>query len=146
MARRRTNVPPQSLSFGSWISHYLPAWMAVFLVVMPTLFGNVVRSPGVSNIEAAKWLADVCLGMVSFWMWALVTNAHDGRLVRSSGRKEARDERERREELAVILLFLGMTMTFYLLCNIINIPMWAKCGITMTTIFLPIAVLGIPEP
>ena len=145
MARRRPTVPPQPLTFGSWVSHYLPAWMAVFLVVMPTLFGNVVRSSGVSNAEAAKWLADVCLGMLSFWMWALVTNAHDGRLVQSSGRRAARDEEQRRKEFAVILLLLALTMTFYLLCSI-SIPPWAKCGFAMMSIFLPASVLGIPEP
>ena len=76
----------------------------------------------------------------------MLTNAHDGRLVRSSGRRAARSERERREELAVILFLLGLTMTFYLLCNIINIPMWAKCGFAMMSIFLPAAILGIPKP
>lgn len=145
MARRRPSAIPQPLTFGSWVSHYLPAWTAVFLVVMPTLFGNIVRSQNVANSEGRKWLGDVCLGMLSFWMWALVTNSHDGRLVRSSGRRAARDARQRREELAVILLLLALTMTFYVLCNL-NFPTWAMCGFAMVSILLPATVLGIPEP
>ncbi|HEY7154559.1 MAG TPA: hypothetical protein VH575_11415 [Gemmataceae bacterium] len=145
MARRRPAAPSQPLTFGSWVSHYLPAWTAIFLVVMPILFGNVVRSPGMSNVNEAKWAADVCLGMLSFWMWALVTNAHDGRLVRSSGRRAARDARSRREELALILFFLALTLASYVFCNLPIRP-WVAIAVATISVAAPAVVLRSPEP
>lgn len=144
--------------FYSWVSHYMPVWMALLLVILPILFSNMIRprapvpkspEPFVEETDPAppppRWIADVNLGLLSFWMWALITNGHDGRLVRSSGQKEATDPREKQQELAVILLFLGFTLAAYLACNA-AIPVWVALIGTGFMLMLPVIVLEKPEP
>src|SRR5205823_273701 len=103
----------------------------------------------VEGVETApltpKWAADVNLGLLSFWLWALVTNAHDGRLVRTSGQSPATEHRERQQEFAVVLFFLLATVVLYVVCNLaISLPL--ALGLTAVSLTLPVIVLGRPEP
>jgi len=146
-----TSVPPpppnEQPAFAQLLlDHYLPLWVAIFLAVLPILIGNLIHS-GVQSVKeqgGVKWAADVNLGLLSFWLWALVTNAHDGRLVRTSGQHPATDERQKRLEFTMILFFTALTICFYLICNMMIPPM---LGFLLTALSLtfPPFVLGLPE-
>ena len=146
MARRQPTVPRLPRTFGDWVSHYLPLWTAVFLVVLPNLFSNALRAKGAIGIlgELSRWTADVHLGLLSFWTWALVTNAHDGRLVRSSGKVKG-NVQERKTEFAIILCFLAFTLLFYVLCSI-DIPVYVSVSLTLVSFWLAAIVLRSPLP
>ncbi len=126
---------------GRWLSHYMPLWMALALVILPILVGKAVRQT--SPAAPSEWPADVVLGLLSFWVWALVTNAHDGRLVRTSGQEEAKDPKQRKEELAVILFFLTLTLAAFLVCNF-PVPLLAALLVAFAAMVFPVVVLWRP--
>lgn len=144
MARNRPPSARQPLTFGSWVSHYLPLWTAVFLVVLPSLFANAMRAKGAIEAlgELSRWPADVNLGLLSFWTWALVTNAHDGRLVRSSGKTRG-NLRQRQTEFAVMLLFLALTLLGYVFCRM-DISEYVSLPLVVVSFLLAVMVLRSP--
>jgi uncharacterized membrane protein len=127
-----------------YISHYLPLWLAVLLVIVPILLGNLLPGSEAHQGRRPRWTADVVLGLLSFWLWAMVTNAHDNRLVRSSGQLQATDKKERSLEFAAILFFAFLTVISYLVClqDIAAEFVYMALAVNLT---FPIIVLGVPE-
>jgi hypothetical protein len=135
------------------LGHYMPAWVALFFAVIPTLIGGVVEranrpqhaesQPRASERWGNNFAADVNLGLLSFWVWAVVTNAHDGRLVRSSGQRAGRQE-ERRHEFPAVLFFGMLTVVVYLLCKM-QVHQAITFVLTALSVMLPALVLRLPQ-
>jgi Mn2+/Fe2+ NRAMP family transporter len=90
-----------------------------------------------------SFAADVNLGLLSFWVWAVVTNAHDGRLVRSSGQRPGRQD-ERRQEFPAVLFFGMVTIVIYLLCKM-QMHQVVTFVLTALSVMLPALVLRLPQ-
>jgi hypothetical protein len=133
------------------IDHYMPLWGAVGLVIFPIIMGKVIAHQhtaaalpaGSTAIDVTKWATDANLGLLSFWLWALITNGHDGRSVKSSGQFPVAGS-EKQQEFAVIIFFAGATLAVFLACHI-PIPVTGILAMTMLIMILPTLVLGLPS-
>jgi hypothetical protein len=131
-----------------WVSHYLPVFLSLFFAVLPILVGKALQKPGndpaISTATAvAGWLADINLGMISFWVWAVVTIAHDGRLVKTSGKREGK-VKERQEEFAFVLILTLLAIVVYILCRGDLVVGLVAYPLTLFSVLSPILVLRQP--
>ena len=66
----------------SWIKHYLPLSIPLVLLLLRYMIqglgGRVPR-------ECLNIGADMAFTFLAFWMWAAITNAYNGQLVRDIG-------------------------------------------------------------
>ena len=93
--------------------------------------------------NSPHYAADLLLGLLAFWFWALLTNAHSGRLVHTGGRKTGTAS-DRKAEFAAIVLLSVITIGLYVACYHPTTRLWSWVFVGIAT-FLAIMVLGTPD-
>ena len=101
-----------------WTGHYSPLWLAI----IPAGLKLYCSAPpaktqpvgGLAYPQTASISGELIFALLGFWIWAVVTNAHAHRLVRTGGRQSG-TQKERGDEFLVVLLLVFFTIAAYIL-------------------------------
>ncbi len=131
-------------------NYYMPWWTSLILAIVPICVAHAIeqarRTNEASSAEsvASRTTADLDFGMLPFWLWAIITNARDRRLVRSGGLVGGTVE-ARSEEIGLVLLFGSLTAIVFVLSKAGLLCGWVDVSLVVLVCVLPLVVLGIPE-
>lgn len=132
----------------AWTSHLMPLWSTVLLALIQ-ITGSILMESTAAKTLVLPCHTDTALtlgfSLFSFWMWAILANAHCGSLVSTSGKTKGSIQL-RRDEIPTIIFLAVIQIFFFIAMNIpypenATVIPWLLLGICM---YFPIMVLGDP--
>lgn len=120
-----------------WSRHLFPILLPGLLVVISWCVHGLAGD----NNPRPNYAADIAFAAISFWIWAVTTNTHNGFLVTGSGMRKGSDT-ERRNEVPFLLTCGLLTCVLYLLSHLLAPPV--AFPLSVVSIGIPVIALGSP--